>query len=180
VTSRKLPTVRTARLALCLTVAALWAAAFVSAQAQQPSGPAASRGGNQSSTPRLPGPPGYDWWNDTQIQKEIGLTPVQVRNIDRIYRTRSSSLQPTIERYTRELKLLDDMTRAATADESTYRLQALQVESLRSEISLSRTVMLYRFFKELQPEQHTKLRDIFEKRAQRMMRDRETPGRTRN
>ena len=168
------------RLAVCLAVVALWAAGPVSAQTQPAQGAAASRGSNQPSTPRLPGPPGFDWWNDAAIQKEIGLTPVQVRNIDRIYRSRSSTLQPTIERYTRELKVLDDMTRAATADESTYRLQALQVESLRSEISLSRTVMLYRFFKELQPEQHTKLRDIFEKRAQRMMRDRETPGRTRN
>lgn len=165
---------------VCLAVLALSGASSASAQTSPTQGAAPSRGSSQSSTPRLPGPPGNDWWNNVEVQKEINLTPAQVRNIDRHYRSRSSALQPTIERYVREMKVLEDMTRAATADESAYRLQALQVESLRSEISLSRTVMLYRFFKELTPEQHAKLRDIFERWSQRMMRDRETPGRTRN
>lgn len=111
------------------------------------------------------------------MQRELGLSPDKVRRIDGIYRSRSANLQPTVEQYMRELAVLDAMTRAATADEASYNLQVVQVEALRSEISRSRTVMLYRFFRELQPEQHAKLQDIFAKRAASLMRERGNPGR---
>jgi Spy/CpxP family protein refolding chaperone len=143
----------------------------------------ALQGGSPSRTApaepqiRVPGPGNWEWWNDVEVQRDLGLTQAKVNRIDSIYRNRSARLQPTVERYKAELKVLDEMTRAASADEATYRLQVLQVEALRSEISLTRTVMLYGFFRELQPEQHRKLQDIFAKRAAAMMRDRGTPRR---
>ncbi len=126
---------------------------------------------------RVPGPGHWEWWKDAEVQKQLALSPDKVKRIDGIYRSRSSNLQPTVDQYMRELATLDAMTRAASADEASYNLQVVQVEALRSEISRSRTVMLYRFFRELQPEQYAKLQDIFAQRAARMMRDRGNPGR---
>jgi Spy/CpxP family protein refolding chaperone len=57
------------------------------------------------------------------------------------------------------------MTRAATVDEATYALQVQEVQSLGARLGESRTMMLYRIYRELQPEQYKKLQEIFARRA---------------
>jgi Spy/CpxP family protein refolding chaperone len=124
-------------------------------------GPAGGQGRSSSPQARVPGPGSWDWWNDANVQKELGLTPEKVAQLDQHYRQRSEQLTPVVKRWQKELATLDQMTRAAEVDESTYTLQVVAVESLRSEIIKSRTVMLYRMFRELSPEQHRRLQDIF-------------------
>ncbi len=131
----------------------------------------------QAPPTRVPGPGNWEWWKDAEVQKQLGLTPEVVKRIDGHYRRRSEELRPVVERYRKEFDKLDAMTKAATADEATYELQLLQVEALRSRISQSRTMMLYRFFRELDPAQYKKLQEIFTQRQQRFMRGRGSSGR---
>ena len=49
------------------------------------------------------------------------------------------------------------LTRERLVDESTYSLQVARVEALRRRLNESRTVMLYRIYQELTPEQYKKL-----------------------
>jgi hypothetical protein len=56
------------------------------------------------------------------------------------------------------------MTRARVVDVDTYSVQVMRVESARSKLSESRTVMLYRLARELTPEQYRKLLEIRDRR----------------
>jgi len=119
------------------------------------------------STPGGPGFPQWEWWNDESVKKEIGLTDDKVKKLDNIYQDRLKQLTPFVEDYQKQREILDKMTAERTADESTYALQVSRVEQLRSRLFESRTTMLYRMYRTLQPEQYQKLRDIFERRASR-------------
>jgi Spy/CpxP family protein refolding chaperone len=106
------------------------------------------------------------WWTDPAVQKEIGLSPEKSKRIDEIYKRRANELAPIAEEWSRQLAELDKMTRARTVDETTYGLQVMRVEALRSRLSESRTMLLYRMYRELQPEQHRKLQEIIDRRAE--------------
>jgi Spy/CpxP family protein refolding chaperone len=132
------------------------------AAAQAP--PAAGRQAAAGTFSRVPGPGNWEWWNDADVQRQIGLTPEKIASLDRHYRRRSKELAPVVKQWEQEWARLDAMTKAATVDESTYTLQVIAVEDLRSKISESRTVMIYRMFRELSPEQYRKLQEIFSNR----------------
>jgi Spy/CpxP family protein refolding chaperone len=104
------------------------------------------------------------WWNDAKVQKELGLAAEKVRIINDIYTKRNDSLRALRDEFTRELAELDQVTRARSVDESAYSVKVTRVESLRSELNKSRTVMLYRLYRELTLEQYRKLQDIRDRR----------------
>lgn len=121
---------------------------------------------------------GWEWWNDARVQKEIGLSADKARIINDIYAKRNESLKALREEFVREFNELDQITRARTVDEGTYAVKVTRVESLRSELSKSRTVMLYRLFRELTPEQYRKLQDIFDRDRRNQDRGRGAPPAT--
>ena len=124
----------------------------------QPAGP-----GPQSSGRGGPGPQG-PWWSDAAIKAEIGLTEEQSRRIKEIFEKREAEIKPLADMLGRESDRLDRMTRERTADELTYAVQVAKVESLYGRLRESRTMMIYRMFRELQPEQHQKLQEILARR----------------
>ncbi len=105
------------------------------------------------------------WWNDAEVQKELGLTADKVKRIDDFFEKRSKDLKPWADEFQKEFQELDAMTKAATVDETTYALKVQQVETIAARLRESRTVMLYRIYRELQPEQYKKLQEIFARRA---------------
>jgi len=133
-------------------------------------GPAAGRGQDT----RLPGPSpsagrgtsqiGWEWWNDADVQKELGLSADKIHQIDDFYQRRIKDVKPIVDEYMKQQKELDAMTKAAVVDEPIYSMQVLRVEGLRSRLVESRTMMLYRIYRILQPEQNKKLQDILERR----------------
>lgn len=106
----------------------------------------------------------WNWWNDAEVQKELGLSTEKVKRIDNIYTRRSEDLKPIGDEFLKQSGELEKMTRARVVDENTYSLQVMRVESARSKLSESRTVMLYRLSRELTPEQYKKLLDIRDRR----------------
>jgi Spy/CpxP family protein refolding chaperone len=114
----------------------------------------------------------WEWWNDSDIRRELGLSPDKVQKIQDIYTTRSQLLKPTIDDFTKELAALDALTKARTVDEGTFAAQVNKVEYLRSKIGESRTVMLYRMSLVLSPDQYRKLQDIRNRRDRDRERER--------
>lgn len=125
-----------------------------------PQGPPQGRGGPGPGAP-------WEWWNDTEVQKELGLTADKVRQLNDIYVRRNTELRPFVHEYQKAWADLDKMTRERVVDESTYQMQVVRVEAARARLGESRTVMLYRMYRTLSPEQHQKLQDILARRAER-------------
>jgi Spy/CpxP family protein refolding chaperone len=130
----------------------------VAAAADQGPGP----GGMQGRPPDLSR---SKWWNDAEVQKELGLTADKVKRIDDFFERRSKDMKPMADKFQHEREVLDAMTQAATVDEATYALQVQEVQGLAARLGESRTMMLYRIYRELQPEQYKKLQEIFARRA---------------
>jgi Spy/CpxP family protein refolding chaperone len=116
-----------------------------------------------SGGPGGPGP-SWDWWADPMVKKDLKLTEEQVRRIRDIFEKREAEVKPVWDMLTREGDRLDRMTRERVADDSTYAVQAGKVQHLFARIRETRTVMIYRMFKELQPEQYKKLQEIMDRR----------------
>jgi hypothetical protein len=135
---------------------------------QQPSAPSApnpqsGRSGDSRSARRGPGS-AYDWWNDTAVQKEIGLSTAQAKRIDDYYQQRAKQMKNVSDSWFKESDELTNMTKAAVVDEATYQLQVIRVEGLRTLLNQSRLLMLYHIqSKELQPDQNKKLQAYFER-----------------
>jgi Spy/CpxP family protein refolding chaperone len=106
----------------------------------------------------------WEWWNDPEVQATLGLSADTVRRIDDLYKRRNAELRPVVHEYLRERDALDRMTRERVADDATYQVQVMRFEQARARLSESRTVMLYRMYRELTPEQHNKLQEIFDQR----------------
>jgi Spy/CpxP family protein refolding chaperone len=139
------------------------------AAAQVAQAPAPSRGPGPSSL-------GWEWWNDADVQRELALSADKIKRINDLYGRRNQELRPIVHEYQKQGAELDKMTRERVVDESTYLLQVMRVESLRVRLNETRLVMLYRFFRELTPEQHQKLQDIMDRRFNRGGRGRPTPS----
>lgn len=120
--------------------------------------------------PGRPGNPptlGWEWWNDADVQKELGLSAEKVERINNFYNRRNTELRPIMHEFMKQSAELEKMTRERVVDVSTYDLQVLRVESARTALYQSRTSMLYRMFRELTPEQHQKLQEILDRRFNR-------------
>jgi Spy/CpxP family protein refolding chaperone len=109
--------------------------------------------------------PGFQgWWSDPAIKTEIKLTEDQSRRIKEIFERRETEIKPLLAQLNRESDRLDRMTKERVADEITYAVQVAKVESLAARWRESRTMMIYRMYRELQPEQYTKLQEIMDRR----------------
>ena len=97
------------------------------------------------------------WWKDAAVKKEIGLSEEKSRRIDRIYQERVRLELPFAEARDKERERLNQMTKDRKSTLSEYTLQVSRFESLDSKVRETRTVMLYRMFLELTPDQVVKL-----------------------
>ena len=108
--------------------------------------------------------PSWDWWDDPAVKKDLKLTDEQVRKIRDLFEKREAEVKPVWEQLDREGARLDKMTRERVADDATYAVQVGKVHHLFAEVRKSRTVMISRMYRELQPEQYKKLQEIMERR----------------
>lgn len=164
-------------IALALTVPLAAGGQSRSQTAQTP--PVSQPQGSQAGTPQTqggaaeqgssrPGQRPFDlfrreWWKDDLVKKEIGLSDDKARKIDQYYQDRSRRLTPIGDELNKQEDELDRMTRERTVDEVTYSLQVGRVWDLRRRLGESRTIMLYRIYQELTPEQHKKLHALRER-----------------
>jgi Spy/CpxP family protein refolding chaperone len=133
---------------------------------QQTSAPTQAPPTRQPSGPPASGTlgPSWDWWDDPVVKKDLKLTDDQVRKIRDLFEKREAEVKPVWDQLDREGARLDKMTRERVADDATYAVQVGKVHHLFAEVRKSRTVMIYRMYRELQPEQYKKLQEIMERR----------------
>jgi Spy/CpxP family protein refolding chaperone len=105
-----------------------------------------------------------DWWNDPEIKQELRLTEDQSRRIKEIFDKREAEIRPIWDQLNRHADRLDKMTKERVADEAMYAAQVLTVETLYMRVRESRTMMGYRMFRVLQPDQYKKLEEILDRR----------------
>ncbi len=114
----------------------------------------------------------WQWWNDSDVKRQLGLGEDTVRTINGIYRERGLKFFPMWKTLTTEFEKLNRMTSDPTVDETSYEAQATKVYYLQSQLDTSRTVMNFRIYKLLRSDQLKKLEEIVQRRNERSGRDR--------
>jgi Spy/CpxP family protein refolding chaperone len=135
--------------------------------APQHSAAAPAQPAPQTTAPATQGRgPGQDvrpWWKDPLMAKEVGLTPVQVTKIDRIFDIRQKQIKAKADEYTKLKADLDRMMRERTAKPEEIEEQARRVMYPRLDIDVSRWRMLYEMSQVMSAEQNTRMRAMFDR-----------------
>lgn len=133
-------------------------------QSQQPPAQTPAAGGQRQGGPGRTDSGPWEWWNDEAVKKDLGLTPKQVRDINRIYEARAREMKPINDELDKQAAEMGKLARERTVDVAVFAIQVGRVELLRSELNKSRAVMFYAMYKHLTADQNTKLREIRDKR----------------
>ena len=108
------------------------------------------------------GPP-FKWWQSEEFQRELGLTSDQIAQIEQIFQ---QSL-PALKAGKKDLDRLDGELSAYIAEADASEPQVLrlidQVEASRSALGRTRSLMLFRMYRVLTPEQRVKLTALHDK-----------------
>ena len=123
-------------------------------QAQQTRGQQADNKGGRSEQGHPP-----HWWIDPQLRQQLGITDSQSKLVEDIWQ----KTLPDLRRWRDQLMSLDDQVSKMIADgapEASVSALVEQTENTRAQASKARTLMLYRMFKVLTPEQRAKVKAI--------------------
>jgi len=104
---------------------------------------------------------GFPWWRDAQFQRDLSLTSEQSAQIDAVFQKTIPSLREKRTELDAQEEELSRMI-AANADEALVVKQVDRVESIRSHMNKTRTLMLLRMRQVLTPEQRVKLNQLYE------------------
>ncbi len=107
---------------------------------------------------------GWLWWKDEDVKKEMKLTDRQAQSINRIFENRVREVTPFYDDLQKQVAELDRMTKERTVDVAVYAVQVSRAEALRSKLNETRAVMLYTIYRQLNPDQYQRLREIRDKR----------------
>jgi Spy/CpxP family protein refolding chaperone len=133
-------------------------------QSQQPPAQTPPTAGQRAGGPGRNDSGPWEWWKDEAVKKELGLTAKQVRDISQIFDRRVREMKPVDDELQRQVEARNKMAQERTVDVAVFAIQAGHVETLRSELFKSRSVMFYAISKQLTAEQNTKLSDIIKQR----------------
>ncbi len=104
---------------------------------------------------------GFPWWNDPKVVQELGLSPDQSMRVDAIFRATFPLLRQSKEELDRQEAELSRLVEV-NADEPTVVRQVDKVETVRSGLNKSRTLMLLHMRQVLTPRQNARFNVVFE------------------
>jgi Spy/CpxP family protein refolding chaperone len=119
---------------------------------------------------------GFKWWQDDRFKRELALSAEQIDRVEAIYQSTGPAMRTQKAALDRLQADLSKVVAEGTADEQTAREVMSRVEAARSELGLTRALMLYRMRRILTSDQHVKLQVLFDERE----RERRNHGRTRS
>jgi Spy/CpxP family protein refolding chaperone len=100
----------------------------------------------------------FKWWQTERFQKELVLTKEQIVRIEGIYQTTEPTLRAQKQAVDRREEKVSKVIQDPKSDEPML-LQAMdRLEAARSEVSRTRTLMLYRIRRVLTDEQNVKMK----------------------
>jgi Spy/CpxP family protein refolding chaperone len=110
------------------------------------------------------GGPSHKWWESPEVKTELGLTDQQSADVEAIFQETLPKLRAAKEGLDRLEAKLSEVIAASNVDEARITQLVDRVEAARSEMSKIRTLMLFRFYRVLSPEQRTKLKAYYARR----------------
>jgi Spy/CpxP family protein refolding chaperone len=134
--------------------------------------------GPQDSTPQPNQQPPADknrahkWWLSEEGKTEFGISDQQSRDLETLFQQMLPSLKANKTELDKQEKVLDQLLSSGSSTEAVVAQAIDRVESARSALSRTRTLMLYRMYRLLTPEQRAKVQAYHERKAQ------EADGRT--
>ena len=108
--------------------------------------------GDQGHPPR--------WWSDPQLRQQFAITDAQSKAVEAIWQ---QSL-PDLRKLRDQLVALDDQVSKMIQDgapEASVNALVDQTENLRAQAMKARTLMIYRMYKVLKPEQRAKVMETY-------------------
>lgn len=126
-----------------------------------------------ASHPGQPAPP-KPWWQDDAVKKDLGLTPKQLKDIDQLFENDRAKLSQLSTDWHQQETELNRLVMEGGVDERVIALKLDLVEASRVQFNKIRTLMVYRMYRVMTPEQNKKLQAI--KELQDQMRGRRGGG----
>jgi Spy/CpxP family protein refolding chaperone len=100
----------------------------------------------------------YKWWRGDEARTDFGITAQQSKELEAIFQQTLPMLKAKKADVDREEKLLSSLLAAASASNESAVVQAIErVEAARSSLSRTFTMMQYRMYRLLTPEQRAKV-----------------------
>jgi Spy/CpxP family protein refolding chaperone len=112
----------------------------------------------------------HKWWMSDEGKAELGLTEQQSAEIEAIFQESLPRLRATKNELDREEQVLSGLIETSR-DEAQVVQQIERVEAARSEMSKTRTLMLFRMHQVLSTQQRAKLKAMYERRDRDRGRD---------
>jgi Spy/CpxP family protein refolding chaperone len=114
------------------------------------------------TAPAVAGAMKFKWWQSERFIRELALTAEQQTHLEEIFK----SSWPSLEACKGDLDRLDSELSKLIADGTTPETQVIQqidrVEASRSALGRARSLMLYRMYRVLTPDQRIKLKALNE------------------
>lgn len=105
------------------------------------------------------------WWQGQQA-KELGLSTEQSTKIEEIAQNSLPRIRTAMDDWEGAQRELDKMIAGDRTTETDVVRQLNKVQAYGNEVTRQRTLMFFRFYRELSPEQRLKVKAMFERRDQ--------------
>jgi Spy/CpxP family protein refolding chaperone len=116
------------------------------------------RGDEKKSQDSRPSdPPRMKWWLHPESRKELSLSDQQVKQIDSIFEAAAPKQRERWHEIEQLDKALDRTIKEFSADAAVVAQQVEKIEKLRAEVNATRTIMIYKMYLVLTPEQRVKV-----------------------
>ena len=102
----------------------------------------------------------FKWWQTERFQKELKLSADQISRIEAIFQAASPQLRAQKQTVDRHEEKLSKVIADEKSDEAAVMQATDRLELARNEMSRTRTLMLFRIRRVLNPEQLTKLKEM--------------------
>ena len=119
---------------------------------------------------------GFKWWQRDRYQKELKLTEEQVTRLEGLFQTTVPTLRAQKAALDRREAKLSNVISDPASDEPAVLLATDRLEAARTELSRTRTLMLFRMRRILTDEQNERMKRLHDRdKAERERRPRTSP-----
>lgn len=101
----------------------------------------------------------HRWWQSGEVRTLLDLSERQSADLDRIYRDTLPKMHESYHRLNAEERTLSQMIATMQAEEIDVTRQIDRVEAARSELGKTRTLMVFRMYRVLDPTQRAALKE---------------------
>jgi Spy/CpxP family protein refolding chaperone len=99
----------------------------------------------------------YQWWRDVMVQRELALTADQVTRLEAVFVSTLADRRKLRHELDQLERTVEQMIARADLDESQASSVIEQLEGVRAERNVARTLMLFKMYRILSPKQRQRL-----------------------